>query len=82
MMTVVVRAVVSFNEVRKGDVSEVELTERVASLVDGGYLEVHGRGETEAGPGGPAAGDPWSKPERAGADGPEGGEPGEDPLSG
>lgn len=81
MMTVVVRATVSFNEVRKGDVAEVELTQRIESLVSGGYLVVDS-GETEAGPGRFEKGDPERESERAGADGPEGGQPGEDPLPG
>lgn len=79
---ITVRAKVSFNEVHKGDVSELEVTPRVRSLIDGGYLEVLSHGETEAGPGGPAQGDPWSEPERAGEDRSTGGEQGEDPLSG
>lgn len=82
MITVLVRATVSFNEVHKGDVSELELTERVNGLISGGYLEVMDRGETEAGPGRFEKSDPGSELERAGTDGPAGGEPGEDPLPG
>lgn len=81
MTMVTVRATVSFNEVHKGDVAWMELTPRVQSLIDGGYLTVletgwADHGETEAGPGRLEKGDPGSEPERAGADGPEGGEPG------
>ena len=88
MITVVVRATVSFNEVHIGDVSELELTERVQGLIDGGYLEVLSYremlnyGEIEAGPGGSAESDPWGEPERAGEDRAPGGEQGEDPVSG
>lgn len=79
-----VRVLVSFNGMRKGDTGGVhpDAQSLVKGYVGAGLMEVIDDGETEAGPRGPAQGDPGGEPERTGEDGPAGGEPGEDPVSG
>ena len=77
-----VKAVVSFNGLVKGDEGDVELTERIMSLVDGGYLVGVGGGSTASRPGRFEKSDQEREPVGAGADGSAGGEQGEDPLSG
>ena len=81
-MKLKVEAILSFEGVRKGDVAELEETDRLRALISAGYLKVVGYGESED--------RPRSNPRRksrsrdSGADGrsPAGDEPSEDSGSG
>ena len=71
-----VRALVSFNEVRKGDVAELEVDARVRAWVAAGLVEVLD-GETAAGPGTADAPVARRRAKRAGNGSPSGDEQGE-----
>lgn len=80
-----VRALISFNDVRKGDEAELEMTPTLQGFIDRSLfevLEVLGVGTVGDGPGGLEPGS--DDGEQAGVEGvhAEGGEPGEDSDAG
>lgn len=72
-----VRVLISFNGLVKGTVAEGTPTDRLKAYVDLGYLGVVDDGEDQAGPGGPATGDPGRVGTGAADSGASGGEPGQ-----
>lgn len=82
-MKITVMAVVSFENVRKGDMGTVDLTGRIKALLDRGYLrEVETVGEIPSGPGGSSEGSEGSSPKRVGRRRTADVEPSEDSDSG
>ena len=77
-----VKALVSFNGVVKGDVGHVDDTAQVRGYVTAGYLEVIDSGTDQDRPGGPSKGDQGGQFGGAAYGGPTSDQPGEDPGTG
>ena len=80
-----VKVLVSFNGLVKGTTGTVDGADSIArarSYASVGLMEVVSDGTDPDRSGEPATGDPWRKSEGAGEHGAQGGEQGEDPLSG
>jgi hypothetical protein len=78
-----VRVLISFNGFKPGE--EAEAGEELGPVVEGYValgLMVVDDGTSEAGPGGHPAGYPGGEHERVAPGGSDGGEPGQDPVSG
>lgn len=74
--TIHVRVLISFGDVKAGDIAHMERTPRVQGWIDAGLVEVLD-GEGEAGPGGADTDDREGLEDGAASGGPAGGEPGE-----
>lgn len=75
--TAEVRVLISFDDVKRGDVARMELTPRVREWIRIGLVEVVGRGKDQAGPGGAESDDHERVTDGAAGGVPSGGEPGE-----
>lgn len=73
-----VKVTKSFDLMTMGETIQAPLSERVLSLISGGFLEVTEYGPSASGPGSADASDQGGSPADAEAAGPAGAEPGQD----
>lgn len=73
-----VRVAKSFEVLVRGEEMQTSLTDRVVSLVAGGFLEVTEYGPSASGPGTAVAGDQGGSPQDTAPEGSPGAEPGQD----